>query len=84
MIVRPKERALTFIAEISQAELAVRLMAVAVGLRRPADSKKAPDDLIAEAHRNWPADAGDFPFLRMAAVAVEYLRECIDRGQRPS
>lgn len=81
----PKKRALAFIAEMDQAELAVRLMEIGIGMiRTPAETRTAAQ-IIADVKRTWPTDmATGFPFERMAVKALEYFRECIEKGQRPS
>lgn len=75
--------ALSFIAEIDQAELAVRLMEIGIGLKRNGDPR-TPSQIIAASKMTWPAELGTFPFDRMATASIEYFRECINRGQRPS
>ena len=73
-----------FIAEINEAELAVRLMSIAMGLKRSPTNKATPEQIIEEAKQKWPASGGLFPFGRMARAAIDYFEECIDRGQRPT
>lgn len=75
---------LSFIAEIDQAELAVRLMEIGIGLKRAGD-KRSPMEILAHAEATWPAGmVTPFPFGRMARIEIEYLAECIEKGQRPS
>lgn len=79
-----KKRGLAFIAEIDAMELAVRLMSIGIGLRRPNENKDTPKEIISRAKERWPQEAGPFPFDRMAVAALEYFRECIEKGQKPS
>jgi len=80
-----KTRALAFIAEIDQSELTVRIMEIGIGLRRTPAVTDTTAQIIATAKKNWEASgAGPFPFDRMAVAAIEYFRECVDRGQAPS
>jgi len=77
-----KNRALIFVAKISEAELALRLLRIGVGIKPSAG--QTAEVAIAEAEAGWPPQFGDFPFRRMARGAIEYLRECIEGGQRPT
>lgn len=78
-----QRRAMSFVAEIDQAELTVRLMEIAIGLKRAGDVRPA-HEIIAAAKRTWPSQDGAFPFDRMATVAIEYFRECVNNGSQPS
>jgi hypothetical protein len=72
-----------FIAEVDADDLALRLMQIGIGMTAPpgTNATKALD----EAERTWPAGmATGFPFRRMAHASIEYFRECIEKGQRPS
>jgi len=78
-----KAKAAAFVAEINADELALRLMQIAIGLKAPpgTDASAALD----EHERVWmSADAGPFPFRRMAHASIAYFGECIDRGRVPS
>ena len=80
-----KRAALAFIAEIDDAELAVRLMAIAIGLKRTPDYRRTPREIIADSTKMFEEQTGTpFPFGRMARAAIEYVGECIENGQRPS
>lgn len=78
-----KRKGLALVAEIDEAELAVRLMSIAIGLTRSAENKQTPAEILAHAEATWPAACGAFPFRRMARAAIEYLGECVENGQRP-
>jgi hypothetical protein len=80
-----KNRALSFVAEIDQAELAVRLMEIGIGLVRTTSETRTAAQIIADIKKTWPPNmVTGFPFDRMAVKAIEYFRECIEKGQRPS
>jgi hypothetical protein len=73
----------SFIAELNADELALRLMQIGIGMTAPpgTNATKALD----EAERTWPRGmVTAFPFRRMAHASLEYFRECIEKGQRPS
>jgi hypothetical protein len=77
-------RKTAFIAELDEAELALRLMECGCAMRRPSGSTRPVRELLDEAAEAWPSGAGQFPFGRMARLAIEYFQECINKGQRPS
>jgi hypothetical protein len=77
-----KRRAAFWVAEIDEAELAVRLMERGCRMKRPVDA--SPGDILEEAVRAWPVEGGPFPFRDMARIAIEYLRECVNNGVVPS
>jgi hypothetical protein len=62
-----------FIAEISEAEMAVRIAEAILGLKRP------PGKSAAEAMDAMPEGARD-DFLRAARAAILYVRESIEQG----
>lgn len=78
-----RRHAYSFVAEIDEAELGVRLMELGCRMKRPKDVAP-PAQLLAEAEENWPPGCGPFPFSRMARLAIEYFNECIKKGQTPS
>jgi hypothetical protein len=85
MISDPKRKTLAFVTEIDEAELAVRLISRAIGLERPTgELAKSAREYLADAEKNWPPGCGPFPFGDMARIAIEYFRECIEKGQRSS
>jgi hypothetical protein len=71
-----------FIAEIDPAELGVRLMSIAIGLIPPPGYDAR--EVLENAQKTWPPEAGPFPFSRMANAACEYFNECVQKGQRTS
>ena len=81
-----KARAKSFIAEIDQSELAVRLIERGCKMKRPAGLSGA----AAWADVEKSAAEGAIPeyivrdFEAMAIIAIEYFGECIERGQRPA
>ena len=77
-------RKTAFIAELDEAELALRLMECGCAMRRPLGSEQSSLELLDDAARSWPRAAGQFPFGRMARLAIEYFQECVNKGQRPS
>lgn len=80
-----KRKVLALVAEIDEAELAVKLMRIGIGLNPPATEKRSNRQIIEDAKRIWPAnECGPFPFDRMARAAIEYMGECVERGSRPS
>jgi hypothetical protein len=80
-----KKRALSFVTEIDQNELTVRLMEIGIGLVRTDKEIRTAAQIVADARRAWPEGmVTGFPFERMAVRALEYFRECIEKGQRPS
>jgi hypothetical protein len=80
---KAKSRALALIAEIDAAELGVRLMEVAIGLKRP-QSDTRPAAMILHEAKSSLSNESCFAFDRMAKVAIEYFNECIEKAQRPS
>lgn len=79
-----KRKALALVAEIDEAELAVRLMSIGIGLVRTDKEKRTSSQIIADAKKTWPKECGAFPFDRMARTAIEYMGECVKHGSRPS
>lgn len=79
-----KRKGLALVAEIDEAELALRLAEIGIGLRRPSDSEKTAAELLRQLEAGWPAEGGPFPFGTMARRAIEYFRECINKGQTPA
>lgn len=76
----------TFIAEIDQAELAVRLIERGCHIKRPfgLPAREAIDQFRAAANNGEiPAYILD-DFEAMAVIAIEYFRECIASGKRPN
>lgn len=78
-----RRHAYSFVAEIDEAELGLRLMECGCRMKRPKDAAPAAQ-LLSEAAETWPPEAGPFPFGRMARLAIEYFNECIKKGQTPS
>ena len=72
----------SFVVEIDEAELAVRLMEIAIGLDRAGDNR-SPREILRQSERSWPSDL-PFPFRRMARLAIAYMAECAAKGQQPS
>lgn len=79
----PKRAALALVAEIDEAELGVRLMETAIGLKRPATEKRSAREILAHARQSLGTDQA-FNFELMARRAIEYFRECIEQAQRPT
>lgn len=71
-----KRKAASFIAEISEAELACRIAEAVLGLKRPPGQ-------TAEQAMDGMDDAG-LAFRHAARVAMDYWRECLNRGSVPS
>lgn len=81
----PKARTLAFVTEIDEAELAVRLMERGIQMKRKgANLTRPPREILAEMQASWPPECDKFPFGDMARIAIEYFRECIEKGQRPA
>ncbi len=78
-----RRHAYSFVAEIDEAELGLRLMECGCQMKRPKNAAPAAQ-LLSEAADGWPTEAGPFPFGRMARLAIEYFNECIKKGQTPS
>jgi len=78
-----KRAALSFVAEIDEAELAVRLMETAIGYKRPVGQTKPAAVILDEAMEALGGDSM-FRFGLMARRAIDYFRECVEKGQRPS
>ena len=70
-------RKLVSIAEISEAELAVRIGEAMLGMERP-------PGLTAEQTLDTGADDACDALRRAARAAMEYWRECIEQSQRVS
>jgi len=71
-----KARKLAFIAEISEAELAIRMCEAAINGKRPSGmTAEEALDLLGEDRDAW---------RRAARAAMEYWRECIEQSQRVS
>jgi hypothetical protein len=70
-------RKLHSIAEISEAELAVRMCEASYQIKRPPGStaQQALNALEDDSRNGW---------LRAASAAIEYWRECIEQSQRVS
>ena len=80
----PKSKALALVTEIDEAELGVRLMERGIGMRRAGDKRSAAE-ILDDAKASWPPGmVTSFPFGDMARIAIEYFRECIEKGQRPA
>lgn len=77
---KARRRGLALVAEIDEAELGVRLMEVAIGLKRPKTDTRRPEEILRDARANMP-DGCEFQFGRMASVAIEYFNECIKKAQ---
>ena len=78
---KAKKKAFSFVAQIDEAELAVRLMEVAIGLRRPPTETRPPEMILHEAKASLPQEDA-FQFDKMARRAIEYFRECVEQGQK--
>lgn len=78
-----KQKGLALIAEIDEAELALRLAEIGIGIRRQHDGSDARF-LLRELEHRWPKEGGPFPFRTMARCAIEYLGECIKNSKVPS
>lgn len=79
---KARVRALALVAEIDEAELGVRLMEVAIGLKRPASETRPARMILHEAKATLDDDRC-FAFDKMARVAIEYFNECIKKAQQP-
>ena len=77
-----KQKGLALVAEIDEAELALRLAEIGIGIRRRNNSD--PRAMLRELEQRWPKEAGPFPFGTMARCAIEYLGECVENGRAPS
>jgi hypothetical protein len=82
MSAKAKSRPLALVAEIDEAELGVRLMEVAIGLKRPTSETRSAAMILHEAKASLANDSC-FAFDRMARVAIEYFKECIEKAQKP-
>lgn len=71
------KRRTTFIAELDQRELQVRIMEAILRMKRPAGV--SPEQLLADME---PQDRD--ASARGAVAALEYFRECVAKGQAPS
>lgn len=78
-----KRRALAFVAEIDEAELAVRLMETAIGLKRPSHETRPAREILKDA-KDHLGDDDAFRFELMARRAILYFRECVEQGKQPS
>lgn len=84
---REKQIAAAFVAEIDEAELALRFAEIAIGMKRPPGKTAAEcmDDFKFRAAMAGPEAmkvANDMH--AMARAAVLYLHECIKNGRKPS
>ncbi len=66
-----------YVAEINEAELAIRMAEAAIGMKRP------PGKSTQECLDSFPADWGE-AFGRAAKAAMTYWAECIDVANQPS
>jgi hypothetical protein len=65
--------------EIDEEELAVRLIESQIGYKRPPDLDAK--QLIAKTREAWESvDAGPYPFLDLAKVAIAYCGECLTKA----
>ena len=73
----PAQKKLAFITEISEAELACRMCEASYQLKRPSHltAKQALDAMEDDSRNGW---------RRAARAAIEYWRECIEKGQQVS
>jgi hypothetical protein len=79
----PKTHMLKAVAEIDHAELTIRLMQIGCRIRRPIGMTGA--EALADARAKMAGTSTDYivkDFEEMAAVAVMYLTECINRMSR--
>lgn len=83
---KAKTIAAAFVAEIDQAELAVRLIERGCHMKRPprTSGQEAWDQFeAAAADGSVPAYIVE-DFFAMAGIAIAYFGECVAKGQRPS
>lgn len=75
MVTKAKAHGVSAVAEISEAELAVRMCEANYGIRRPTGStaEQALDNMEPEVRRAW---------RRSANAAMSYWRECIENMQQ--
>lgn len=71
------QRTTVFVAEIDQRELQVRIMEAILEMKRPEGATAE------QALAGMDADSRDAS-ARAAIRALEYFRECIAKGQKPS
>lgn len=71
-----KKKSLGLVAQISEAELAVRMCEANYGILRPVSSAEQALDAMDEEVRN--------AWRRSALAAMEYWRECIEAAQQPN
>lgn len=76
-IVKAKTQAKRLVVSIDAEELAVRLAETVLRARRPLG--KSPRECLA-----FMSGGHGALWLAAACAAMEYLRECIDTGERPS
>ena len=79
-----KGKTLALVAEIDADELAVKLMAIGIGLQPTSAEKRDAHQIIADAKKGWPDYCGPFPFDRMAAAAIEHIADCIRSASKPN
>ncbi len=80
-----KKAAITFVAEIDEAELTLRFAEIGCGIKRPPGmgAKEALDYLNAITTDPY-AKKVLRDFHKMARTAILYLGDCIQNGSRPS
>jgi hypothetical protein len=79
---KARKSALALVTEIDEAELGVRLMEVAIGMKRPASETRPAAMILHDAKVGLPDDSM-FAFDKMARVAINYFGECIKKAQPP-
>lgn len=83
-----KKAAHALVAEIDEAELAVRLAEIAIELKRPPGktAQECMDDLKFKAGMSGQPEAMKvvYDMQKMARAAIMYFGECVNRGVRPS
>jgi hypothetical protein len=72
-----KARKIIEVAEISEAEIAVRIMEGLLGMHRPSGATAE------EALAGMPSDSRDGA-RRAARNAMDYIRECVSKARIPS
>lgn len=83
-----RRKAASFVAEIDETELALRLAETAIGLKRPSglSAVDALQQLKQQAVASGHPEAVQVydSFARMARIACLYFSECIANGSEPS
>lgn len=83
-----RRKAASFVAEIDETELTLRLAEIAIGLKRPPGMSAADAlrQLRQHAETSGQPEAAQVyeSFARMARTACLYFGECIAKGSQPS